>query len=174
MSSTSHSRNAQIAADQAMLAGVQKFLMSYTQLPIDGQSVTPAAIVTFLENRISANQAVVTAEAARAAALKNNVTVRSQTEGQAQSLRQIVLGMYSGAPDSLAVFGLKPRKASTETATTRAAAAVKAKATRAARHTMGSKQKAAITGASTSPSNGSATSPAPSAPPTATPASPAS
>src|SRR5580658_2811585 len=123
-----NSRNSKIAADQALLAGVQKFLMSYPSLPVDGQTMTPASIVQFLQNRIQASQAAQTAEAARTAALKTESDVRAETAAQQQSLRQIVLGMYSGSPDNLAVFGLKPHKASSETATTRAAAAVKAKA----------------------------------------------
>jgi hypothetical protein len=149
LSTISHSRNSEIAADQALLAGVQKFLMSYPSLSVDGQTMTPANIVQFLQNRIQASQAAQTAEAARTAALKTETDVRAETAAQQQSLRQIVLGMYSGSPDNLAVFGLKPHKASSETATTRAAAAVKAKATRKARGTLGPKQKLEITGSST-------------------------
>jgi hypothetical protein len=149
MSTTSHSRSARIAADQALLAGVQKFLMSYPSLSVDGQTMTPANIVQFLENRINAAQAAQTAEAARTAALKSESDVRAQTAAEQLSLRQIAQGMFSGTPDNLAVFGLKPRKASSETATTRAAAAVKAKATRKARGTLGPKAKLEITGGST-------------------------
>jgi hypothetical protein len=143
------SRNQQIAADQALIAGIQRFLMSYPSLSVDGQVMTPAAIVQFLQDRINASQAAQTAEAAHVAAVKAESDTRAKTAAQRSSIRQIVLGMYSGSPDNLAVFGLKPRKASSETATTRAAAAVKAKATRAARGTKGPKEKLKITGSST-------------------------
>jgi hypothetical protein len=142
-------RNQQIAADQALIAGVQKFLASYPSLSVDGQTMTPTAIVQFLQDRINASQAAQAAEAARTAALKDESDVRAKTTAPRQSLRQMVQGMYSGSPDDLAVFGLKPKKASSETATTRAAAAVKAKATRKARGTLGPKAKLAITGSST-------------------------
>ena len=94
-----------------------------------------------------ASQAALTAEAAQIAALKEESDVLAQTSAARQALRLIVLGVYSGSPDDLAVFGLKPRKASSETVARRAEAAVKAKATRQARGTMGPKQKLAITGA---------------------------
>ena len=51
------SRNQQIAADQALIAGIQRFLMSYPSLSVDGQVMTPAAIVQFLQDRINASQA---------------------------------------------------------------------------------------------------------------------
>jgi len=139
-------RNNRIAADQALIAGIQKFLTSYPSLPVDGQTMTVTAIVQLLQDRINASQAALAAEAAHVAAIKAESDVRAKTAASQLSLRQIVQGMFSGSPDSLAVFGLKPRKASSETATTRAAAAVKAKATRKARGTLGPKAKLAITG----------------------------
>ena len=142
-------RDQQIAADQALIAGIQKFLTSYPSLPVDGQNMTPTDIVQLLQERINASQAAQTAEAARIAAFKAETDVRAKTTATRQSLRLMVQGMYSGSPDNLAVFGLKPRKASSETATTRAAAAVKAKATRAARGTKGPKEKLKITVSST-------------------------
>jgi hypothetical protein len=163
--STTQTRTQQIAADQALIAGVQKFLMSYPSLPVDGQTLTPTAIVQFLQDRISANQAAQAAEAARTAAVKANQNERAKTAAMWQSLRQIVQGMYSSSPDTLAVFGLKPRRASTETVTTRAAAAVKAKATRKARGTLGPKQKLEITGATPAAPSGPTTPPVAPTPP---------
>ena len=53
---------------------------------------------------------------------------------------------FAGQVDTLADFGLTPRKARVVTPEEQVIAAAKAKATRAARHTMGKKQKAAIKG----------------------------
>ena len=142
-------RNDQIAADQALINGVKQFLMQYPSLPIGSQVMTPAAIVQVLQDRITANQAAESANAARATAIKANQDKLVATAGFQQSLRTVVQGMFAKSPDTLAVFGLKPRKASTETPATRVAATAKAKATRAARHTLGPKQKALITGTST-------------------------
>ena len=54
---------------------------------------------------------------------------------------------YGGDPAALADFGLPVRKKGVLTPAQKLASAAKARATRLARHTMGSKQKAAITGA---------------------------
>jgi hypothetical protein len=147
MSTQVKKRSDQIAADQALLAGVQKFLVQYPSLTVGSQSMTSAAIVTALQNRINANQAVQTAEAARTAAVKANQDERAQSATFEQGLRQVVQGMFSQSPDSLAVFGLKPRKSTKKTVATKTEAVAKNKATRAARHTMGPKQKLEITGA---------------------------
>jgi hypothetical protein len=154
MSTEIRKRSDQIAADQALLAGVQKFLVQYPSLTVGSQSMTPAAIVTALQNRINANLAVQTAEAARTAAVKANLVERSQSATFESGLRQMVQGMFSQSPDTLAVFGLKPRKSVTKTVETKAKAVAKTLATRAARHTMGSKQKLEITGATAAASNG--------------------
>jgi hypothetical protein len=69
---------------------------------------------------------------------------------------------YAYATDTatLADFGFGPVKHTEPSPAVKAAAAVKARATRAARHTMGKVQKKAITGAATAPapatSNGAA------------------
>jgi hypothetical protein len=144
----SHSltRSAQIAADQAMIAGVQSLLTQYPSLHVGSQVMTPAQIVQTLQNRIQAIQAAQTAEAARLAAVKAVTDELDQTADFDRSLRAVVSGMFSQSPDSLAVFGLKPRKIPTESAATRAEAAVKARATRKARGTLGPKAKLKVTG----------------------------
>jgi hypothetical protein len=56
-------------------------------------------------------------------------------------LKQALLVAFAGQIDALADFGLTPRKVHVFTPEQRIAAAAKSRATRAARHTMGSKQK---------------------------------
>ena len=57
-----------------------------------------------------------------------------------------VKASFGNAPDVLVDFGLSPRKATTPlTAEQKAVASAKRKATRAARHVMGSKQRKAVT-----------------------------
>jgi hypothetical protein len=163
--SNPRTRSAQIAADQAMIAGVQKLLTQYPSLHVGSQIMTPAQIVQTLQNRIQAMQAAQVADAARMAAVKAVTDELDQTAGFEQSLRSVVQGMFSQSPDSLAVFGLKPRKIPTESAETRAAAVVKALATRKARGTLGPKAKLKVTG-QTVPAATSGTAPATPATPT--------
>jgi hypothetical protein len=139
----------QITADQALIDGVTKFLATYPSLTVGSQTLTTAAIVQLLQNRVDANKAAQAAEIARTAAVKANRDERAKTAGFVQALRNLVLGMYAESPDTLAVFGQKPRKVPVESAATRAAAAVKAKATRKARRPLGTTQTVDTTGSST-------------------------
>ena len=163
MTTQSNKRSDQIAADQAMINGVQKFLSQLTSITVGSQSVTPAAIVQVFQARISAAQAVVTTTAARTAAVKTNLDERANTLAFVQALRRIVVGMFQESPDTLAVFNLTAPKAGKKSVATLATAVAKSKATRVARNTMGSKQKKSITGtvpaADTAPAQ-----PAPAAP----------
>jgi hypothetical protein len=87
------------------------------------------------------------------------------------SLRSFVMLKFgSNAIATLADFGFQPRKRTVPTVDTKAAAAEKSLATRAARHTMGPKQKAKIKG--TVAVIAPATTPAATAPAAASPAAP--
>jgi hypothetical protein len=57
-----------------------------------------------------------------------------------------VKATFGSSPDVLADFGLAPKARAQVTVEAKAVAAAKRKATRAARHTMGPKQKKGITG----------------------------
>ena len=63
------------------------------------------------------------------------------------ALKRTLQSMYANAPDTLVLFGLKPRKArAPRTSAQIAAAAAKAEATRIARGTASKKAKSAIKG----------------------------
>jgi hypothetical protein len=72
--------------------------------------------------------------------------LRQSTKGYVSNVKQALLVAFSGQLDTLADFGLTMRSKPVMTPEERLAATAKAKATRAARHTMGSKQKAEIKG----------------------------
>jgi hypothetical protein len=154
-----------VAADQAMIDGVNRFLTAIASLPVGGQVLTPADIVKLFQDRVNAAKAVETADAARTAAIKAERDERARTAAKTRAFRRIVLGMFQEAPDTLAVFGLKAPKVVKKKVEVKAAAVAKTLATREARQTKGKKQKLAIKG--TLP----AATPAPAAPP-ATPAKP--
>jgi len=161
MTNTINKRSDRIAADQAMINGTQKFLAQIATLPVGATNVTPADIVKVFQDRLNAGKAVQTAEAARTAAVKADVDERAKTAAFVQAFRRIVLGMFQEAPDTLAIFGMTAPKARKTTVATKATAAAKNKATRAARGTVGSKKKLAIKG--TVPADTGAT-PAPATP----------
>jgi hypothetical protein len=164
MSTIATNRNGKITADQNMIDGVHKFLTQFASLPVGSQTVTPADIVRVFQERLDTGKAVLTADAARTAAVKADKDKRAQTAAFAQSFRRMVQGMFSQSPDTLATFGLKALKAAKKTVATKATALAKGKATRTARNTLGKKQKKAIKG--TVPAAKSGTAPAPEIQPT--------
>jgi hypothetical protein len=160
---THNTRANLLAADQQMINGVQKSLTQVTSMPVGSQTSTPADIVKVFQDRIATGNAVITADAARTAAIKADRDKRAQTATFVSSFKRIVQGMYSQSPDTLATFGLTALKATKKTAETKATAAVKSKATRVARNTMGSQQKKKVKGTAPSATTGSSTGTTPSA-----------
>ena len=132
------------------IAGVQKDLSSVTTITLDGVDYTPATLMTLLQSAITVADATVAARAAWQLAVQKQRTLAAEILVVLDALKAYVaLKFGSGAVDTQADFGFAPRKKVVKTAATKANAATKAKATRAARHTMGSDQKKAVTGAST-------------------------
>jgi hypothetical protein len=154
------SRASRDAADQKMIDGIQKNLSQLASLPVGNTSYTPAQIVQIYQDRLTTSQAAADATAQRTAAIKADVDKQAATRTTTRAFRKIVSGMFAQSPDVLATFGLTPPKVATRSVETKTGAVAKAKATRAARHTLGPKQKAKIHGAVTDPA-GSTPSPEP-------------
>ena len=158
-----------LAQLQALIAGLQKLLPngSFTLM---STVYTTAALVTALQGLIAALTAVDTAQAGAKAALVIWEAEAAKLGQIILALKRTLLSMYANAPDTLAVFGLKPRKApGPRTAAQRAVTAAKAAATRAARGTTGSKKKLLVTGNVTGVTITPITAPAPAATPPAQP-----
>ncbi len=145
MSTTTHL--AQTNSDQKMSAGIKKYLVNIPSLSVAGQDMTPAQLAQMFDERVASTQDVQAATAARTTAVKANRDNRAKTASTVSAITNIVRGMFSNSPSTLAEFGLTPRKVAQKSTTTKKVAALKAKATRAARHTMGKDQKANIKGA---------------------------
>jgi hypothetical protein len=146
MTTQSNKRSTLLANDQAMVNGIQKFLSLLTSLPVGSQTMTPADIVKVFQARITTGQAVITATAARTAAVKADQNERTQTAAFVQAFRRIVIGMFQESPDTLAVFNLTAPKVVKKTVAIKSTAVAKSKATRVARNTLGTKQKKSIKG----------------------------
>ena len=172
--STSKPNKTQDAARAAlMIKGVEKHYANVASLTVAGASHTPAEIVASLQTFVDLRQGVNDARAA----LRSKVAVeRTQSPALRKlmsALVTVVKGSFGTSPDALADFGLAPNKARTPlTVEQKAAAAAKSKATRAARHTMGPKQrsevKGTVTGVVVTPVTSTPATPAPSTSGTAT------
>ncbi|HZU82318.1 MAG TPA: hypothetical protein VE987_05355 [Polyangiaceae bacterium] len=143
------SRTQQQSADQALIDGLKKHEAILASLLIGGTSYKTADIIATLQSRIDARNAAVSSRATWQAEVKADRDTRTKTKALVSGLRQALAVMFAGSIDALADFGLKPRKARVVTPEQKQAAALKAKATRAARGTMGSQQKKAVKGSVT-------------------------
>jgi hypothetical protein len=131
---------------QALISGIQLHLTAGT-ITVAGQTFTGPQAVSFLQGLLTPAVGTSTAKAAYHEAVLASRTAEAQNGAVAREMRDEIAIMYSNSPTMLAFFGLVPRKTPKPlSAEARAAANAKAKATRAARGTKGSVEKAAITG----------------------------
>jgi|SRR5579883_1930631 len=156
----SNSTGALVDQDKKLLAGVQKDLAN-ASFTVNDKPCTSQDVVKVLQGRIDKGLAVEAARAALQAAVKALRDERAQTGQFVSAFRAIVKGMFQ-SPETLADFGLSPRKSTKKTLDSKVTAVAKTKATRKARGTTGSKQKAKIKGtapAATPPSKPTPTTP---------------
>jgi hypothetical protein len=147
--------------DQSIISGLQKNTQKMPSLFIHGTPMPVADIVATVQKRVDSADHVTLAEANWHQAVQADNDLREETRAFMRSLRQALQIAFANSTDTLAEYGLKPRRTRTRTPEQQVAAAAKAKATRAARHTMGSKQKAQIKGTVEVPATSTPASPAP-------------
>src|SRR5450755_365475 len=156
------------AADQHLIDGFTKHAATITTMAIGGASLPTKDIIATLQSRIDSTKAVLSARATWQTGVQADRDVRDKTKTTVSGVKQGLLVALAGHLDTLADFGLTARQKHVATPEQKLATAAKAKATRAARHTMGSKQKKEVKGA---PAAAAApASPAPVAPASAAPA----
>lgn len=140
------SRSSRTVANEKLVDGFIKHQALLTQLFIQGESLTSAQMVAKIGSVVAIADRAVTARAAWLAAVQEDLATRRSTSAFLGATRAALLAAFSDQVDILADFGLFPRKVPVLTPEEKQAAVAKAKATRVARHTMGKRQKAAITG----------------------------
>ena len=132
---------------QQLVAGIKKHLSNVSSLTFGGGTFTPAQVEASIQTLIDLRTAVEDAKAATQAKLAAESAQAAPQRSQMTALVAFVKATYGNTPDVLADFGLKPKKTRTPlTIGQKATAAAKRAATRAARHTMGSKQKKDVKG----------------------------
>jgi hypothetical protein len=147
MSSTfSTSKAVNLAQLQSLITGLQKQFPS-GQFTLDNTAYTTATLVQALQSLIDAINAVNTVQADAKVAVATMGAKAATVGPLALALRRNLLSMFGNAANTLALFGLEPRKApAPRTGQENAAAAVKAAATRTARGTTSKKQKLTVSG----------------------------
>ena len=134
------------------VAGVKKDLASVAVITLEGFDYTPTTPMALFQSFIDGADATVTTRAAWLLAVQKETALNTQILGVLAALKAYLTLKYgTGAVDTQADFGFSPRKVTVRTAAEKTASAKQAAATRAARHTMGSVQKKAVTGTSPAP-----------------------
>jgi hypothetical protein len=141
------SKKMKVTLAQRLLTGTREHLASTGPLVFGGGTYTPGQIETALQTIIDLRAAVEEAKAATKAKLAVEGARVPPLHDQMSAYVAFVRARFGNAPDVLADFGLKPRKAQTPLSVDQqTAAAAKRAATRIARHTMGSRQKKRVKG----------------------------
>ncbi|MDP9036752.1 MAG: hypothetical protein M3O50_18290 [Myxococcota bacterium] len=182
--SSKRTKASDVALAEQLIAGTNKHLSTTTQVLVAGKTFTPVQITAQLEALVSLRRDVDASKAITKAKLAAEKTDMPALRTFLRAFVTFVKAAYGSTPDALADFGLHaPKPRTPPTVQARASAAAKSKATRAARHTMGTVQKRAVKGAVTGivltpittpqPTPASPTSPSAPAPSAGTPATPA-
>jgi hypothetical protein len=143
---TKINRTTQQLSDQTLLTGIQSNPQQFPLLVVGGKTMTVADAIVVIQARIDSSNRVAPARSALQAVLKAEQDEHASSHAFVTELRRALQSAFADAPDMLGKYGLRPRKAAAVSVHTRVVAVAKAKATRATRHTMGSKQKQALKG----------------------------
>jgi hypothetical protein len=141
------SRDAVQTRNQGLVDGLKKHEATLPTTMVGGVTTKTSDVIAVLLADIAAANAVEPARAAWQTAVQAARDQRAKAKPVASATRQYVQMMFAGQIANLADFGLTPRKPRTPLKPEQKAASVaKAKATRAARHTMGTQQKKKVKG----------------------------
>ncbi len=155
-------------ADRKIVAAIQKYLS--TPVKLRGVTYTPTQLADMFQKGIDLADAVAATETSWHAAVAAERAQRKSLSAIETSLRKYVDSTYGDAGAEFSDFGFKPKKVKPATAETKAEAVKKREGTRAARHTMGPRQKQKVKGDVSPPPEPTATTVTP-VPATTTPGS---
>jgi hypothetical protein len=135
----------EVDALQKLADGLTQHASTAPVVVLAGVTLKPSDVVAKLQARIAQAKAVPSAAASWHSTVQTDQTAAAQLKPLLSAVKQVLIAAYSAELDVLADFGLSLPKKAVVSPATKTAAALKAKATRAARGTKGTQQKAAIT-----------------------------
>jgi hypothetical protein len=131
--------------DQALIQGLKKHAKVLPPI----QSMDLRAVLSLLEDHVKALDEQEAARAAHRSAVQRERALEARVQRISGWVREAVHAAFGGDPRKLGDFGLVPRKPTgPKKPEVIVQAAAKAGATRAARHTLGERQKEKIKGGS--------------------------
>jgi len=139
------SNTARQQMNKLVAAAYKKHCAKTGGMIIDREKTSANQISAELQKRADVEDKVTAARGVLHGAILERAQVEDDTQAVFDAVRQSALIMFASAPDILAEFGLAPKKERRGlTAEEKLAAVNKAKETRAARHTVGSRQRLQI------------------------------
>jgi hypothetical protein len=139
-------RDTTINKNRQAIAGVEKHFGSTQTIVLDGSPTTPKDVIATLRAAIDAIDAAAAAEKAFHDATAAQHAAIAKGNAVLVALRPLVKNQLGSAEGILGDFGFQAPKRQVPDEVTKAAAVAKRAATRAARHTMGQRQKAKVKG----------------------------
>jgi hypothetical protein len=139
------SRSARKTLLRAYVAGIKKLLGGTPKITIASVEYTPAELSQFFQDELDTITDVEAAEATRKTARLRERRSWKNNRPTHRAFESFIRGAFTSAKH-LAEFSLKPDKKPKKTVEVKVKAADKARATREARHTMGSRQKKKVRG----------------------------
>jgi hypothetical protein len=129
------------------MTGLAKHAADVPSVSYGNETLKTADVIASLTAANAAADAAAAARTAWLARVQASHAQATETQAMVAKVKKALLVKFAGQPEVLGDFGLTERKPPTPLTTEqRAAAIAKAKATRAARKTMGSQQKKGVIG----------------------------
>jgi hypothetical protein len=129
------------------LGGIKKYLTDPNiVIPVGGKPCHPADVLAFFQHDLDAREAVDVAHATVKSTIADRKIADTDRATADSALKSYVVHLYGATSTEAQAFGYPPPKPKTTTVATKAAAIQKSAATRAARGTKGSVQKADVSG----------------------------
>jgi hypothetical protein len=135
------------AAYQALITGLNMAYQPTDTFALQSGTITRDELTAKLNQVIVAAEATKTARQQYRSAVNNEQLVQAQMGSLRSGVRKVIQARLGADNPAVTQFGFLPTKPVKKSAESKAAAVVKAKATRTARNTMGKNQKAEIHGA---------------------------
>jgi hypothetical protein len=154
MTSTTGTTTIQIATQKAdvvaeytaLVAGMKADLADILTFVLNDVTWTHDALVAQFEKRLQAAQTIKASRTTLQQAVADDKAVQKEVDALRNAMRGYLKARFGKNSPKLQKFGFTPNRTPKKAASVKAAAVVKAKATRVARGTKGTKQKAAIKG----------------------------
>jgi hypothetical protein len=140
------SKNDLTASLQQAITGLDRYLKQASML-LHGQTVSSDDAIATLQAQIDAlNASAAAYQAWLQAVAKQRAAYAATALPMLAAIRTYVAAAFGPQSDEYLAFGFKPPKKAVKSPEAKVVGAVKLRATRKARHTMGSKQRLAIKG----------------------------